>query len=147
MTEKELSQYRAIKDEIDLLTKKINNNNKEECIITDKVKGSSKHFPYIDRNFTITGIDLEKEYKNKEKISRLKQKREKKRTELIKKEEELHDFIYSISDSRDRQIFILRFIDGLSQKAIGSRLHIDQSVVSRRITKYLTKEHAQKKRK
>lgn len=133
MTEKELNQYRAIKDEIELLNKKIDSYDDKESLVTDKVKGSSREYPYIEQNYTITGMDA----KSTRKLTKLRIKRRLKRDELIDKETEINDFIYSIADSRDRQIFILRFIDGWSQETIGRKLHIDQSVVSRRISKYL----------
>lgn len=136
LTEKELSQYRAIKDEIELLSRKINSYDKKEDLVTDKVKGSSRDYPYIEQNYTITGIDV----RNTRKLARLRRKREIKRDELIDKEAEIYDFIYSIPDSQLRQIFILRFIDGLEYNLIGRKLHLDRTTVAKKIKKYLEEE-------
>lgn len=138
MTEAELNQYRAIKDEIKLLGNKIADlNNIEVQMIADKVKGSSQHFPYTKKNFCIDGIDEDKYDQNQDIIHNLKLKRERKRAELIEKETQMHDFIYSIPDSQSRQIFILRYMDGLTQMQISRKVHLDQSAVSRKLKTYL----------
>ena len=50
---------------------------------------------------------------------------------------QIHDYIYTIADSEIRQIFIYRYVDGMSQEEIGMKLHMDRSGVSKRITKQL----------
>lgn len=138
MTEAELNQYRAIKDEIKLLGIKILDLNKIDVkTVADKVEGSSNHFPYNKVNFCISGKDADSYDKNQEKINNLKLKRERKRAELIEKETEMFDFIYSIPDSQSRQIFILRYMDGLTQMQISRKVHLDQSAVSRKLKTYL----------
>lgn len=138
LTEGKLNQYRAIKDEIKLLESKIKKTQEEKNkILTDSVKGSSSRFPYIECNFNITGVDPDAENKRARKIDRLKNNLENKKTELVEQEKEMYDFIYSISDSQLRQIFILRFVDGLTQREIARNVHIDQSRVSRKIESFL----------
>lgn len=127
MTEAELNQYRAIKNEINLLCIKIADLNKMK-MTTNKVKGSTQNF---------RGTDADSYDKNQEKINDLKLKRERKRAELIEKETQMHDFIYSIPDSQSRQIFILRYMDGLTQMQISRKVHLDQSAVSRKLKTYL----------
>lgn len=139
MTEYELNQYRAIKNEIDDLSFRIKQiENMKVQLTTDRVKGSSKHFPYIEQHFYVTGIDEEEYEHRKMMIRELQRKRNIKLTELIEMESKMHNFIYTIEDSEIRQIFIFRFIDGLSQEEIGQKLHMDRSGVSKRITKYIT---------
>ena len=138
MTEAELNQYRAIQTEIDDLNFRIGQlSEKKVQVMTDKVKGSTKYFPYTEVNFNVTGVDQAGYWKNQNRINKLKHKREDKKAELIQKESEMHDFIYSIQDSLIRQIFILRFIDGLPYEAIGKRLHMDRTTVAKKISKYL----------
>lgn len=138
MTEAELNQYRAIQTEIDDLSFRIGQlSEKKVQVMTDKVKGSTKYFPYTEVNFNVTGVDQEGYWKNQNRIHELKCKRENKKAELLQKESEMHDFIYSIKDSQIRQIFILRFIDGLHFEAIGKRLHMDRTTVAKKISKYL----------
>jgi len=140
MKEQELSQYRAIKFEIEDLSSRIKMlEQKGIQIVSDRVKGSSKHFPYIEKYFYISGVDPEEEDNRQMLINELQRKRNKKLDELIEMESRIHDYIYMIPDSEIRQIFTFRYIDGLSQEEIGMKLHMDRSGVSKRITKYLEK--------
>lgn len=146
MTEYELSQYKAIKNEIEDLSFRIKR--LEEMgvqMVSDRVKGSSKHFPYIEKHFYITGVDKEAEERRKKWISELQRKRNNKLEELLEMECRIHDYIYMIPDSEIRQIFVFRYIDGLSQEEIGLKLHMDRSGVSKRITKYLGAEKVKSK--
>lgn len=140
MTEKELIQYRAIKNEIEDLSFRIKRIEEMGAqIITDRVKGSSKHFPYIEKYYYVSGVDSEENDKRKKWIIELQKRRNKKLEELLEMECRIHDYIYMIPDSEIRQIFTFRYIDGLSQEEIGEKLHMDRSGVSKRITKYLGK--------
>jgi len=140
MKEQELSQYRAIKFEIEDLSSRIKMlEQKGIQIVSDRVKGSSKHFPYIEKYFYISGVDPEEEDNRQMLINELLRKRNKKLDELIEMESRIHDYIYMIPDSEIRQIFTFRYIDGLSQEEIGMKLHMDRSGVSKRITKYIEK--------
>ncbi|HWT74505.1 MAG TPA: hypothetical protein VN258_07265 [Mobilitalea sp.] len=146
MTEYELSQYRAIKNEIEDLSFRIKR--LEEMgvpMVSDRVKGSSKHFPYIEKHFYITGVDTEANERRKKWINELQRKRNSKLEELLEMECQIHDYIYTIPDSEIRQIFIFRYVDGLSQEEIGMKLHMDRSGVSKRITKYLGEDKGKNK--
>ena len=138
MTENNLSQYRAIQMEIKDLSMRIKKfEDMGTPMVSDRVRGSSKHFPYIEKYYYVSGVDTEANNKRKKLISELQKKRSDKVEELLKMEQEIHDYIYTIPDSEVRQIFVFRYIDGLSQEEIGDKLHMDRSGVSRRITKYL----------
>ncbi len=141
MTENDLSQYRAIQKEIEDLSLRIKKyEDMGTPMVADRVKGSSKHFPYIEKYYYVSGVDTEANNKRKRLILSLQRKRSDKVEELLKMENEIHDYIYTIPDSEVRQIFVFRYIDGLSQEEIGDKLHMDRSGVSRRITKYLGME-------
>jgi DNA-directed RNA polymerase specialized sigma24 family protein len=141
MTEQELSQYRAIKNEIDDLCARIKRLEETGVqMVSDRVRGSSKHFPYIQKYFYITGVDPEEDGRRKKLIQELQKKRNKKLDELLEIESNIHDYIYKIPDSEVRQIFTFRYIDGYSQEEIGSKLHMDRSGISKRITKYLERQ-------
>lgn len=140
MKEAELCQYRAIKSEIDNLSLRIKGLEERGAqMVTDRVKGSSRHFPYIEKYFYITGVDPEEDDRRKKLLHELQRKRNMKLDELLEMESRIHDYIYMIPDSEVRQIFMFRYIDGLSQEEIGMRLHMDRSGVSKRISKYLDK--------
>ncbi|HHV09251.1 MAG TPA: hypothetical protein GXX75_03095 [Clostridiales bacterium] len=138
MTEYELSQYRAIQREIEDLSLRIKKfENMGTPMVSDRVKGSSRHFPYIEKYYYVSGVDTEACNKRKKLILELQRKRNDKVEELLRMENEIHDYIYTIPDSEVRQIFVFRYIDGMSQEEIGEKLHMDRSGVSKRITKYL----------
>lgn len=140
MTEQELGQYRVIKNEIEDLSKRIKRLEENGVqMVSDRVKGSSKNFPYIEKYYYVTGVDSDEYEKRKALINQLQKKRNKKLVELLEMENRIHDYIYRIPDSEIRQIFMFRYIDGLSQEEIGMKLHMDRSGVSKRITRYLDK--------
>ncbi len=104
---------------------------------TTKVKGSISVYPYIEAHYNVTGPDKDSERRRLLRINELERKRKDKLAELIEMEHMLHDYIFSIPESISRQIFSLRYIDGLTQDEIGRKLHLDRSVISRRISKYI----------
>lgn len=138
MTILELNQYKAIKLEIQDITERINKleENKTE-IQTDKVTGSSSIYPYVKRNFTITGIDAKEKKKRSKKLDELIRIRQEQRDMLLEKEKNIEEFISTIPESIARRIFRYCFIDGLTQEQAAQKVHLDQSVVSRKISKYI----------
>jgi DNA-directed RNA polymerase specialized sigma subunit len=137
MTEAELSQYRAIKLEIEDLSFRIEQLREQKLQMTStKVKGSLPDFPYTEVHYSVAGPDKEEEERRLYRISELERKKRDKQTELIEKEHEMHDFVYTVPDSNMRQILILRFIDGHTQDTIGRKLHMDQSLVSKKLTDF-----------
>lgn len=57
MDKEQLKQIRYIKSEIEVIENQINNI--EPTMVTDKVTGSSAYFPYVQRSFTLEGIDTD----------------------------------------------------------------------------------------
>ncbi len=138
LTESELIQYRAIKNEIEDIEFRIKQHQvQKQQMSTTKVKGSLSEFPYTEAHFNVVGPDHDEIDRRINRIAELERKKRDKQAELIEKEHELYDYIFSIPESEIRQIFILRFIDGWSQEAIGKKLHMDRSTVSKKITKYI----------
>lgn len=137
MTEEELSQYRAIKQEIADLNKRIKDAKEGPVMSFGTVKGSSKYFPYTPQTFHVTGMDPADTDARQKQISELLRQREVKRNELIKKQLDIEQYISEISDSTTRTIFRMHFIDGDNQIKIGKTLGYDQSVVSRKIRSYV----------
>ncbi len=133
MTEKELSQYKAIKNEIADLNRRIAEVKEAEIVPFGTVKGSSKYFPYTPQTFKVAGIDPADATQRQEKVSELLRQREIQRDELLKKQIEIEKYITGIQDSTTRTIFRLYYIDGLNQWQIAKKIGYDQSVVSRKI--------------
>ncbi len=137
MTEKELSQYKAIKNEIVDLNRRIAEAKEAEIVPFGTVKGSSKYFPYTPMNFKVAGIDPADATQRQEKVSELLRQREVQRNELLKKQIEIEKYIAEIQDSTTRTIFRMYFIDGLTQNVIGEKLFLDRSVISRKISGFI----------
>lgn len=118
MTTQELSKLIGIENEIKLLHKEIeelSTPRTEDRYGTDGVLSSSKEIPYQQRIQLVQGyathvLPLSAELKEK-----IKERKERLKNELIRREEErmkLEQYICSIPDSLTRQIFRLRFIEG-----------------------------------
>lgn len=124
MTKQELLRYRNISAEIELLRKQLKNIEPE--FTKDSVTGSDVDFPFTKHSMTIYGYN-ERDYKKK--ILRLRNKIDKKLNELVEEKDKLMGYIYSVNDSRIRQILIYRYIDGLSWKVIGNKMGYGTSTI------------------
>ncbi|HCL4447570.1 TPA: RNA polymerase subunit sigma-24 [Clostridium botulinum] len=117
MDKEQLKQLRYLKTEIEAIKKQIDN---LECTMAiDKVRGSSSHFPYVQRSFTIEGVDYE-EYNRK--TIRLRKKLSRRISELMDLVEETNGFIEGIEDSLTRQIISLRYINGLTWEDVAANV-------------------------
>lgn len=137
MTEKELGEYRRIKDEIADLNERIEETKKCEVVQFGTVKGSSKYFPFTPKSFHVSGIDPTDISKKQEEITDLLREREVQRDELIKQQRKIENYISTINDSTTRLIFRLYFFDGLNQIEIGHKTGYDQSMISRKIKNHI----------
>ena len=144
MTEKELSQYRAIKNEIADLNRRIQETKEGPIMSFGTVKGSSKYFPYTPQNFHVTGMDPADTDKRQSQISELLRQREVQRDELLKKQIEIEQYIAGIKDSTTRTIFRMYFIDGLNQLEIGQKTNYSQGRVSKIIQSYVKRNKSNK---
>lgn len=117
MDKEQLKQIRYIKSEIAVIENQINNI--EPAMVTDKVKGSSSYFPYIQRDFTLEGIDTD-EYERR--VRRLQRKLIKRKEKLLQLQEEANNFIDSIEDSLIRQAITLKYVDGYSWENIAKKM-------------------------
>lgn len=117
MDKEQLKQIKYIKSEIAVIENQINNI--EPSTITDKVTGSSSYFPYIQRSFTLEGIDSE-DYEKR--TRRLQKKLINRKERLLKLQEEVNNFIDSIDDSLVRQAITLRYIDGMSWQRVAKEM-------------------------
>ncbi|MFG6377728.1 MAG: sigma-70 family RNA polymerase sigma factor [Lachnospiraceae bacterium] len=128
MTKKQLQQHRALKREIEELDKKILQEQKKEISVTqEKVKASMKDFPYIEI------YNAEQAYISRKLINEYQKRKLKAEKETL----EIETFISSISDAEIRLMFQYSFIDGMKQREIAERLHMERSNISKKITEIL----------
>jgi DNA-directed RNA polymerase specialized sigma24 family protein len=138
-TKELLKQYCDLQKEIKELEQRIERvRNKNVQVVTDSVKGSSKHFPYIERSFVITGLEEDKREQQLEKLNSILYKRRAKCTEF---KLEIEEFINTIPDSRTRRVFTLRYIDGLNWLQIARKIERYDESYPRKVIhdKYLEK--------
>ena len=121
MNKKELSQLRYLNKEIELLKQQIEQAEHivEKKYAADYVLGSNPVWPYQKRVFHIEGIAIP-EYEKR--VKHLRIKLQKRLKILVKKQEQLVEYINNIDDSLIRQIMILRYINGLSWKQIANHI-------------------------
>lgn len=120
VTLKELSQLNELRSEENILIYEIEKLNKEisACDMTDTVEGSDPNFPYVKHTITVCGVD----HDLKAELKKAKRKLNRKRVECAKEYNRVIDYIYGIDDSLVRQIFILRFISGLSWNDVADKI-------------------------
>lgn len=137
---KTLKQYKYLVREKEKLEERIirleNNHPAVECGI---VKGSMDQFPYIQKNYRVSGYNIKDDVRRRRKIEKYRLMLKEQRDKCIQQELEITEFINGIFDSRARLALTYVFIDGESQEEVGKKLGIDRSVVSRIITQYVSK--------
>lgn len=132
-------QYTNIKEELEKIRNeiKITEESIEKLInegtVADKVTGGLGGI----QGFKIEGFP-EREYYRRKKILRNKMNRLiEKENDLMELTESMEVFIDSIPVSRDRQIFTMICFENKTQQQIANTLHIDRSLVSKTISKYM----------
>lgn len=136
MDKKKLGQLRSLKKEMELIDRKLDRlyeRQENVPVVMGKVTGSSKDFPYVEVRTSVL-MDEPKEADEIEKQIRIREKRREQAESLIT---EIEQFIAEIPDSRDRQIFELRYIDGMKQKDVAAVVGLERSAISKKITDYL----------
>ena len=132
MTKEELSKLQKIITEIQQIKRELDGIEPEYAI--DSVIGSSINFPYTQHNIKIEGYDI-KSYKNK--VQRIKNRLNHKMIELVEEKDRLTEYIYSLDNSDLRQIFMYRYVKGLSWEKIGINMGYATITVRSKHDKFL----------
>lgn len=132
-------QYSDMQEEIKRMRKDIQKTEDdiakllEEGTVCDKVKGGLGGI----QGFKIEGFPV-MAFERRKKILRKKMDRLiDKENELLELTESIEVFIDNIPVSRDRRIFRAIYFEDKTQQQIARELHIDRSLVSKIISKYL----------
>lgn len=141
ITRRDIANYKLLKVLLEKDQKKLERYvTNQPSAYSGKVYGSNLEFPYQPRGFTVTGCsDFE--------IAQLKDWERKCREMEVKIQDDIRrlnelelaidTMIANAKDVEDKAI--LEFTkDGMSQQEIALKLRIDQSLVSRRIKKYVS---------
>lgn len=136
MDKKRLEQLKPAKKELEMIEQKLERlYERRENIPTvmGKVVGSSHDFPYTEVRTSVLMDEPEESDEINEQI-RIREKRRKQVESLIT---EIEQFIAEIPDSRDRQIFELRYIEGLKQREVANIIGYTKGRISQIISGYL----------
>lgn len=127
MTKKQLEAYKSEKQEIKELREKLQNLKPESYVGNTVINDYRSGYPVPQG---VVGIDLDAFWRKRDRLtSRI--------SRLEKNCQEIEQWIEEIPDSLTRRIFRMYYEEGKRQQDIAKQLHIDQSVVSRNIKKYI----------
>lgn len=136
ITKEMLQGYRSKKDEIQELDYILKNRWRDEGLIgNDVIFDYSTGYPMPQ---SVVGFDYEK-YK------RLQERDQRRKEELENECAEIEEWVEAIPDSLIRRIFRMCFIDGRRQKDTAKAVHLERSVVSRKINGYMKVAHKTQK--
>lgn len=139
ITKEIMSQYSDMQKEIDKMYLDIKKTEDdiarliEEGTVCDKVTGGMGGV----QGFKIEGFPIVAFERRKRLLMNKLERLREKENELMEMTEGIEVFIENISISRDRLIFRGVFLENKSQNEIAKEFHIDRSLVSRIISKYL----------
>lgn len=132
MTKERLRAYQSNVAEIREIEETLSGLRESEAMI-----GNDVVFDYrggYPRPQAVVGFDEGKYERTRERLIRRKEG-------LEREVEEVEAFVESIPDGLTRRIFRLYFIDGKSQNRVADAVHLDRSVISRKIDGHLKLAH------
>ena len=128
MDKQQLEAYRSNKDEIIELQQKLRELPGSESLIDNSVVLDYRRGYPQPRS--IIGYDHGLEERRRERWT--------KRIELLQAEvDEVEQWIEAIPDGVTRRIFRMLYVEGKTQQKVAEKLHMDQSRISRKISKFL----------
>ena len=137
MDKSQLRQYRMLLRERDELARKIEKlyqRIEQLPDVYDKVQASQDEFPFVEIHIPVKA----KPPREAAQINHLIQLQEKRKAEAIRALIEIEEYIQTIEDSEDRQIFEMIFLDGMTYREVGEELHMDHSTIVKRVTRQLS---------
>lgn len=128
MTREKLDAYKSKKAEIQELEAKLRELPGSESLIGNSVVMDYRRgYPQPQ---SVVGYDYDLERRRKE--------RWEKRLEILRAEvDEVESWIEAIPDSATRRIFRMHYCEGLKQSKVARKLHMDQTTISKKISKFL----------
>lgn len=131
-----LEGYKSNKEEIEELKYKLQHLGEGDTMIdNDTIFDYRKGYPVPQ---AVIGVDWDK-------MDKMKAMYDNRIKRLEKECDKVEEFIENISDSVTRRIFRMYYMDGLSQKEIADKVHLDRSRISRKINEFLKNAHKAQK--
>ncbi len=136
MTKTELSKIASLNKEIALLRRNlVETSYGDDSFVSDKVYGSSAHFPYSARGFTIHGMEQMSESCIK-KRNQIAHRIDLKMQKLLDTVQAAYGYIDTIEDSTIRQILIYTYVNNVSQEQMAEEMGISYRTVQRKFAEW-----------
>lgn len=134
MDKKELEQYFKLKKEIGYLQNRLNRlYGRDIPVVAGKVQASERSYPCIRKHVSVQMYEPEANDKLNKVIAILEERQRRCNEKML----EIERYIDSIRDSELRQIFGMRYIEGMKLREIADKVNLDLSVISKKITSYI----------
>lgn len=141
LDKKRLEDYRLLEQQIQALEQQIKElENRAAQYEHATVKGSNPEFPYQPVTFHSQGYNIRYDERRRERVRKLKDKLMRQKADAEYRRIEVQEWIAEIPDTTVRLIFTYKYVDGLTHRQIGRRLHMEQSNVGKKINAYLKME-------
>lgn len=138
MDKQSLMDYQKLKREQELLLRRIEALQKKEVrVVTGKVKASSRDFPYTEHRVSVQMDEPVESDRIKRMLRIYRERQEKIGQQML----QIEEFINGIDDPEIRQIFEMRFIEGRKLREIAEVVHLERSVIGKKITHFLQFAH------
>ena len=134
-----MTQYSDMKEEIKQMKVDIQKTEDsiakliEEGTVCDKVTGGLGGI----QGFKIEGFPIAEFEKRKRLLRKKMDRLTERENDLLEMTESIEIFIDNIPVSRDRRIFRAIYFNGKTQQQVANELHIDRSLISKTISKYI----------
>lgn len=134
MDKERLKRHKKNKDRLKRIDEKIEELcGREVQVVSGKVTGSSKDFPYTEVR---TSVLMYEPYEN-DRINKRIREYEEERLVLLQEVEEVDQYIEAIKDSEVREIFELSFVEGKKQREVADAIGYSRGRISQIISEYL----------
>lgn len=128
MTREMLERYLSNKAEIKELQNRLNHLTDGDAMVgNDTIFDYRRGYPQPQ---AVVGFDRAKYDRQRSRILNQMSK-------LNAENDNIEEFVFGIQDSITRRIFQLYYLDGLSQRRVAKKVHLEQSTVSKKISTYL----------
>lgn len=129
-----LKKHKKNKDRLKRIDEKIEELcGREVQVVSGKVTGSSKDFPYTEVR---TSVQMYEPYEN-DRINKRISEYEAERLVLLQEVEEVDQYIEAIKDSEVREIFENLYQEGISQRNVGKKVGYSQGRISQIVDDFL----------
>jgi len=138
----ELEQYCKLKKEIGYLRNRLDRlYGRDIPVVAGKVQASERSYPCIRKHVSVQMYEPVANDKLNEAITILEERQRRCNEKML----EIERYIDSIRDSELRQIFEMRYIEGMKLREIAEQMNLDLSGIGKKITSYLQVSNNSKK--